>query len=89
MQMCWCEAIKLLVRALVVVEGEVLDQDLTQFVAVLGLRRYRHCCFTLRQRRSMKALSVARPLPSTLILMPSLSSALVNSSLVNCCPDRC
>src|SRR5712692_8155604 len=47
---------------------------------------YTSSYFTLRQRRSTKMLSKARPLPSQLMRISAALSRLVNSALVNCTP---
>jgi hypothetical protein len=42
--------------------------------------------YTVRHKRSMKMLSIARPRPSMLIVMSCFSRRFVNTSLVNCAP---
>ena len=47
---------------------------------------YTSSYLTLRQKRSTKIVSTARPLPSQLIRIAAALSRLVNSVLVNCTP---
>ena len=73
-------------RPVVVVEGEVLGEDPPQLITILGAVEVNALLLHVAPEPFNEGVVRCGPLPSMLILMPSLSKAPVNSSLVNWLP---